>query len=99
MTGTPRAWLSALQRRWRRSQPRLEPGTPPVDLVGETGLAPEPPSRPWTAGEPPQGPSSEEQTTDLWSFQQPVLLNPSPRPRTVMVWVFVGGTALLLVLI
>jgi HlyD family secretion protein len=32
-----------------------------------------------------------------WSFQQPVLLRPSTRPRSVIVWSFVGGTALLLV--
>ena len=97
MANTPRSWFSAVRRRWRRPQPHLEPATPPVDLVGDTGQHPEPPGRPFTAGELPQGPSGDEQMADRWSFQQPVLLNPSPRPRTVMVWVLVGGTALLLV--
>ena len=33
---------------------------------------------------------------DSWTFNQPVLLKPSTRPRTVLVWTFVGSVTFLL---
>jgi HlyD family secretion protein len=56
-----------------------------VDLIGDVAKPVEPAA-------PGPGTAMEH-----WSFQQPVLLSPSTRPRSVIVWSFVGGTALLLV--
>ena len=55
---------------------------PYVDLVGETPVD--------TASKQAVPQASEE-----WQFNQPVLLRKSPRPSSVIVWTFVGGTALL----
>ena len=55
---------------------------PDVDLVGEA---------PASAGSKQAVP----QTSEEWQFNQPVLLRKSPRPSSVIVWTFVGGTALL----
>lgn len=68
----------------RRRQPPPPPSEPPVDLVGRN-VAPQAPQP------PPAGESDAS-----WSFKQPVLLRPSARPTTVMVWTLVGGTGLLL---
>ena len=55
---------------------------PPVDLVGGGATK-------------PVGPAP--QPSESWQFNQPVLLRKSLRASTVIVWSFVGGTALLLV--
>jgi len=71
--------------------PRPKPSTnPPVDLVGDGAnkrLSP-------GSGQPG---SPELQPSDSWQFNQPVLLRKSLRASTVIVWSFVGGTALLVV--
>ena len=85
MAPAPRQPFQALRRLWRR-----RPAPPPrsseaVDLIGDVAQPAEPAA-------PGPGTAMEH-----WSFQQPVLLRPSTRPRSVIVWSFVGGTALLLV--
>ena len=85
MAPAPRQPFQALRRLWRR-QPAPPPrSTEAVDLIGDIAR----PAEPAATG---PGPAMEH-----WSFQQPVLLRPSARPRSVIVWSFVGGTALLLV--
>ena len=85
MAPAPRQPLRALRRLWRR-QPKPPPrSTEAVDLIGDVARPAEPAAT---------GPGT---AMEHWSFQQPVLLRPSTRPRSVIVWSFVGGTALLLV--
>ena len=73
-----------------QSPPPQSSPKPPVDLVG--GGATEPVSQ---GSGPPITPAP--QPSDSWQFNQPVLLRKSPRASTVIVWSFVGGTALVLV--
>ncbi|MCX5939010.1 MAG: biotin/lipoyl-binding protein, partial [Cyanobium sp. LacPavin_0920_WC12_MAG_62_9] len=76
-------------------QPAQSPSPkPPVDLVGGGATKPVGPG----SGLPPGQPGSPgPQPSDSWQFNQPVLLRKSLRASTVIVWSFVGGTALLLV--
>jgi hypothetical protein len=65
-----------------------------VDLVGTSAPTP-------AAGHPFGGPSAPQdalagETAEAWTFKQTVLLNPSARPTTVIVWTLVSGTGLLL---
>ena len=85
MAPAPRVPFQALRRLWRRHPTPPPRSSEAVDLIGDVAQAAEPAA-------PGPGTAMEH-----WSFQQPVLLRPSTRPRSVIVWSFVGGTALLLV--
>ena len=85
MAPAPRQPFQALRRLWRRRPAPPPQSSEAVDLIGDVAQPAEPAA-------PGPGTAMEH-----WSFQQPVLLRPSTRPRSVIVWSFVGGTALLLV--
>ena len=85
MAPAPRVPFQALRRLWRRHPTPPPRSSEAVDLIGDVAQPAEPAA-------PGPGTAMEH-----WSFQQPVLLRPSTRPRSVIVWSFVGGTALLLV--
>ena len=96
MTRDPRDrpfWRQRLWPRGRGTPPPPAPG-PGVDLVGTSAPTP-------AAGHPFSGPSAPQdalagETAEAWTFKQTVLLNPSARPTTVIVWTLVSGTGLLL---
>ena len=96
MTRDPRDrpfWRQRLWPRGRGTPPPPAPG-PGVDLVGTSAPTP-------AAGHPFGGPSAPQdalagETAEAWTFKQTVLLNPSARPTTVIVWTLVSGTGLLL---
>ena len=85
MAPAPRVPFQALRRLWRRRPAPPPQSSEAVDLIGDVARPAEPAAT---------GPGT---AMEHWSFQQPVLLRPSTRPRSVIVWSFVGGTALLLV--
>ncbi|MBW0173953.1 MAG: HlyD family efflux transporter periplasmic adaptor subunit [Vulcanococcus sp.] len=85
MAPAPREPFQALRRLWRRQPAPPPASTEAVDLIGDVAKPVEPVA------------TGLDTTVEHWSFQQPVLLRPSTRPRSVIVWSFVGGTALLLV--
>jgi hemolysin D len=94
----PRLQPSWLQRLWPRGrgQPSTPLPRPGVDLVGSSSATPRPGDAPFAA-RPTAQDTSTGKGDDSWSFNQPVLLKPSPRPTTVIVWTLVGGTGLVLV--
>ena len=96
MTSDPRHRPSWRQRLWPKgsSTPSPPAASPAVDLVGRSSPTP-PPGHPFAGPPPPQDALTGE-TAEAWTFKQPVLLNPSARPTTVIVWTLVGGTGLLL---
>ncbi|MBW0166672.1 MAG: HlyD family secretion protein [Vulcanococcus sp.] len=85
MAPAPRQPFQALRRLWRRHPTPPPRSSEAVDLIGDIAQP---------AESAATGPGT---AMEHWSFQQPVLLRPSTRPRSVIVWSFVGGTALLLV--
>jgi HlyD family secretion protein len=85
MAPAPRVPFQALRHLWRRHPTPPPRSSEAVDLIGDIAQP---------AESAATGPGT---AMEHWSFQQPVLLRPSTRPRSVIVWSFVGGTALLLV--
>lgn len=92
MAAAFRQLCQALRHFRRRQSPEAAPPAVP-DLMGEPPQPAAARPHPFAGGAP--RPDAEAQ--ENWSFQQPVLLSPSNRPRSVIVWCCVGGTALLLV--